>query len=84
MEENKEIKGKYRDIVKATTLFGGVEVIRIIVGVIQSKIIALLLGTAGVGIQGLYINTIQMISQLTALGLRTSAVREIKIGRAHV
>ena len=79
MEENKEIKGKYRDIVKATTLFGGVEVIRIIVGVIQSKIIALLLGTAGVGIQGLYINTIQMISQLTALGLRTSAVREIMV-----
>jgi len=67
----------YKDIFKATTLFGGVQVYQIIVNVIRSKFVAVLLGTAGMGIQGLYVSTLQFIQSITSLGLSGSAVRDV-------
>lgn len=72
-----EGKSSYRQIMKATSLFGGVQVITIIVAIVRSKIIALLLGPAGMGIAGLLTSTTGMISALTSFGLGTSAVRDI-------
>ena len=70
-------KSSYRSIFKATSLFGGVQVYQILIEVIKSKFIAVLLGPLGVGIQGLYTSGIQMIQQLTSLGLSQSAVRNV-------
>ena len=68
---------KYRSIFKATSLFGGVQVYQILIGVIRSKFIAILLGPAGMGIQGLYQSTIDLVKSLTSFGLDQSAVRDI-------
>ncbi len=74
---NKDKNRSYNSIFKATSLFGGVEIIRIIVGALQAKILALLLGPAGIGFESIFKTATNMISQITGLGLRTSAVREI-------
>lgn len=72
----------YRSIFKATSLFGGVQVYNIIIGIIKSKIIAVLLGTAGMGIMGLYQSTIGFIQGLTSMGLGQSAVRDVSEANA--
>ena len=72
-----ERQSSYRQIFKATSLFGGVQIIIISIGVIKIKFIAIWLGTAGVGIMGLLTAPLTLITALTGLGLSTSAVREI-------
>ena len=49
----------YRQILKATSLFGGVQVFSIIISVIRSKAIAVWLGPLGVGIIGLLTNSLK-------------------------
>ena len=67
----------YRNIFKATTLFGGVQVYQILISIIRSKVIAVLLGTAGVGLQGLYQSTLALVQSISSLGLSQSAVRDV-------
>ena len=69
----------YVDILKATTLFGGVQLFNIIVQIIRSKLIAVLLGPSGMGVIGLFSSAIGLISGITGFGLGTSAVKEIAI-----
>ena len=72
-----ENKSSYRSIFKATSLFGGVQVYQILIQIIKSKFVAVLLGTAGVGIMGLYQTGLQLIQQLSSMGLAQSAVRDV-------
>ena len=69
----------YRQIMKATSIFGGVQFFHIIISLMRSKVLAVLLGPAGMGISGLFANTIGMIQSLTNFGLGTSAVKDIAI-----
>ena len=62
---------------KATSIFGGVQVIQIIIGIIRSKFIAVLLGPTGMGISGLLQASIGMIAGITNFGLSTSAIKNI-------
>lgn len=70
-------KNTYKTIVKTTGIYGGIEGIKIFLGVIQSKVLAVLLGPAGIGLDGLFRTAINTLTMITGLGLRTSAVREI-------
>ena len=72
-----EKSSDYRSIVKGTSLFGGVQVYSILISVIKAKIVALLLGPIGVGIQGLFISGTQLVRSLTSFGLVQSAVRDV-------
>ncbi|SMO49964.1 Membrane protein involved in the export of O-antigen and teichoic acid [Saccharicrinis carchari] len=74
---DKEDQSSYRQIFKATSLFGGVQVINILIGIIRVKFIAVLLGTAGVGILGLLNAPLQLIISIAGLGIAFSAVRDI-------
>lgn len=74
---NSTTKSSYKSIFKANSLFGGVQLYQIIILVARSKIIALLLGPSGIGIQSLYTTALELIKQLTSLGLGQSAVRDI-------
>ncbi len=74
MDQN---QSSYRQIMKATSLFGGVQVFNIIIQIIRSKFVAVLLGPTGMGIIGLLISTTGIISNLTNFGLGTSAVKNI-------
>lgn len=77
-----EQQSSYRQIMKATSLFGGVQVFNIIISIIRSKFIAVLLGPAGMGIVGLLNSTTGLIAGITNFGLSTSAIRDISASEA--
>lgn len=72
-----EERASYRQILRATSIFGGVQVFNILISIVRSKIIAVLLGPAGMGIAGLLTSTTGLMSALTNFGLGTSAVKDI-------
>ncbi len=78
----KDNKSSYIGILKATSLFGGVQIISIIIKVIRSKFMALFLGAEGIGISGLLTSSIDLVSALTNFGLHTSAVKDISEANA--
>tara|TARA_B100000809_G_scaffold266928_1_gene333144 strand:- start:7380 stop:8879 length:1500 start_codon:yes stop_codon:yes gene_type:complete len=74
-----EHKHSYRNVLNATSLFGGVQVINIIISLIRSKVIAMLIGPLGMGISSLLLSTMQLINGITNLGLERSAVKDISL-----
>ena len=70
-------RSSYRQIFKATSLFGGVQVFNILIGIIRVKFVAVLLGAAGVGIIGLFNAPLQLIMSITGLGIAFSAIRNV-------
>ncbi len=72
----------YRQILKAATIFGGVQVINILIQILRSKIIAVFLGPEGMGIIGILNSATAVISRLTNFGLGTSAVKYISEANA--
>jgi len=70
-------QSSYRQIFKATSLFGGVQVLQILIGIVRVKFVAVLLGTTGVGIMGLLNAPVELIISITGLGIAFSAVRDI-------
>jgi O-antigen/teichoic acid export membrane protein len=82
MKEEKNIKSYeerkgYKNAFKATALFGGAQSITIIILIVKSKLVAIWLGTFGLGLMGLFSTAINLISAISNLGLQSSAVREI-------
>lgn len=67
----------YNQIIKSTTIFGGSQIFIILIGIIRTKIIAILLGTTGVGIIGIYQSVIDMMRSVYSLGIDTAGVKEI-------
>jgi O-antigen/teichoic acid export membrane protein len=72
-----ERKASYRNVMKATSLFGGVQVFNILVRIVKSKFIALLLGPNGMGIAGLLESTTSTIMNISSFGLGISAVKSV-------
>ncbi len=70
-------ENSYRQIFKATSLFGGVQVFNIGISIIRSKVIAVLLGPTGMGIAGLLTTSTGLVGGLTSFGLSTSAVKDV-------
>ncbi len=79
MEEDKK---SYQNVFKATSLFGGVQVVQIIIAIARGKILAFLLGPEGVGIANLLIRPLQLVTAITSLGLEQSAVKEISAAKS--
>ncbi len=75
--KNTDHKEEYSHVVKYTGIFAGVQVISILVGLIRNKLVALILGPAGMGLITLFQSTIRMVSEITGLGIPTSAVRDV-------
>lgn len=67
----------YTQILKSTSVFGGSQVITILIGIIRNKILAILLGTAGIGLISVYQSALDMIKSISSLGIETTGVREI-------
>ena len=77
-----EDQKSYRQIFKATSIFGGVQVFKIIISIIRSKVVAVLLGPSGMGIINLLVSTTGFITTLTNFGLGTSAVKNVAAATA--
>ncbi|HVW13935.1 MAG TPA: O-antigen translocase [Mucilaginibacter sp.] len=75
-------ESSYRQIFKTTSIFGGVQVFNIIINIIRSKLIAILLGPAGMGIVGLLNSTTTIVGNITNCGLSTSSVKNVAAANA--
>ncbi|MCJ7933002.1 MAG: O-antigen translocase [Chryseobacterium sp.] len=73
----------YRQIFKATSIFGGVQFINILISVIRSKCIAILLGPLGMGIAGLLNSTITLLSSIANFGIGVSSIKDIAVANEH-
>lgn len=71
------ISNNYGRIVKSSSLVGGSEMVRLAIGVIQVKFVAILLGPLGVGLAGTYESLINLVQQVAGLGIASSGVREV-------
>lgn len=73
----------YRQILKATSLFSGVQLLNILFSIIKSKFAAVLIGPAGMGILGLFNSTLNLASVVSKLGLDLSSVKEIAYAKQN-
>lgn len=74
-----ESQQSYRNILKTTSLFGGVQTLNTLFSIIRTKFIALWIGPEGMGIIGLLNTSLSLVGSLTDFGLGTSAVRDLAV-----
>ncbi len=64
-------------VLKALSVFGSLEVINMACAVVRTKLVALWIGAAGVGVISLFNSTMGMLQYVLLLNLRTGAVSDI-------
>lgn len=67
----------YKSIAKGTATFGGVQIFNILINLTRGKLVAILLGTEGMGIAALLTTAANSIQQIFSLGLNLSVVKEV-------
>lgn len=76
MADNEQ-KTSYRQVMKATSIFGGVQAFNILIGLVRTKFASMFLGPAGYGINSLLQSPLGIIGSITGLGIGFSAIRNI-------
>lgn len=72
-EDNKS----YRQMLKSSSIIGGASVINILIGLFKIKVVAVLLGPAGIGFIGILQNLMSMAASASAMGIGTVGTRQI-------
>jgi PST family polysaccharide transporter len=70
-------KASYGEILKSSALVGGSSVLKIAIGIVRTKAMALLLGPAGFGLFGLYGSITDLTQSIAGMGVNSSGVRQI-------
>lgn len=76
-EAEKKEENSFHNILKGTSIFGGVQVFNILISAIRIKFVAVILGPSGMGMAGLFNTASLTIQQFASLGLNLSIVKEI-------
>jgi len=76
----------YRQILRSTSIIGGASVINTMIGLVRSKVLAVLLGPTGVGLVSLYSGLMSTAAALATMGVGTVGTRQIAeaLGRADL
>jgi PST family polysaccharide transporter len=72
-----KIENSYAQIVRASSIIGSAHFIGYLSLLVRTKLVAVLLGPAGVGLIGLYTSISGLIGTCTSLGIPSSGVRQI-------
>jgi PST family polysaccharide transporter len=67
----------YGQIFKSTAFTGGSSVINIALGIVRTKVMAVLLGPSGIGLIGLYLTITGFVSTIAGMGIGKAGVRQI-------
>jgi enterobacterial common antigen flippase len=70
-------KSTYGQILKSSTLVGGSQLLNIAIGIVRTKVMAVLLGPAGTGLFGLYNSIADLAQSIAGMGVNGSGVRQI-------
>lgn len=65
---------EFRNIMKGTTIFGGTQLLSMLISIVRGKFVAMTLGAYGMGINSLLMSALQPIQMLFSLGMPQSAV----------
>ena len=71
----------YKSIVKSMAVFGGAQIVQMVVTIFRSKFIAVFLGSQGMGLNAIFQSSISVITTFSSFGIFQSAVRDIS--QAH-
>jgi enterobacterial common antigen flippase len=67
----------YREILKSSAVVGSASLVNVAVGVVRTKVMAVLLGPAGFGLMGAYLIIVELAKSVAQLGINSSGVRQI-------
>ena len=67
----------YRTILRSSSIMGAASVANVVIGLVRMKIVAVLLGPAGIGFVGLLLSLMQTAAAVAAMGLGSVGVRQI-------
>ncbi len=70
-------KHTYGQILKSSALIGGSSVLKIGIGMVRNKAMAVLLGPSGIGLMGLYGSMVDLAQNIAGMGVNSSGVRQI-------
>jgi len=70
-------KHTYGQILKSSALIGGSSLLNIAIGIVRTKVMAMLLGPSGVGLMGLYGSISDLTISVAGMGINSSGVRQI-------
>jgi O-antigen/teichoic acid export membrane protein len=70
-------KSSHRQILRASSIIGGASVINILIGLLRIKVVAVVLGPAGIGLIGILQNLMATAATIAALGLGNVGTRQI-------
>ena len=76
-ETASEEKGTYGQILKSSALVGGSSVLNIGIGILRTKVLAVLLGPAGFGLLSVYGSVVTLTQTFAGMGINSSGVRQI-------
>lgn len=67
----------YRQILRSSSIIGGASVVNILIGLLRTKVVAVVLGPAGVGFIGLLVTLMATASTVASLGFGNVGTRQI-------
>lgn len=70
-------RSSYLDILKSSVLIGGSTAITLAIGAMRIKLMAVVLGPAGIGLMGVYSSIVDLARTLAEMGINSSGVRQI-------
>ncbi len=72
---NTEADASLDHVLKYTGIFGGVQGLTMLMRIVRNKLASTFLGTAGIGLMGIYISVSEFVSSTTNFGIPFSSVR---------
>lgn len=75
--EKRKPGNSYGQILKSSSIIGGAQGISYVIAMVRIKLVAVLLGPAGVGLVGLYASITGLMGTIAGLGIDSSGVREV-------
>jgi len=77
-----EIEGKSsQGLIKSMMTIGSAQALKILISIAQVKILAVMLGPAGLGLLGIYNSLLETSAKVSGLGLSSSGIRELASAR---
>jgi PST family polysaccharide transporter len=73
----------YRTILRSSSIIGGSSLLNVLISLVRMKVVALLLGPAGVGVVGLFHNVLQVAGTVSGMGVGASGLRQIAAAQAN-
>jgi enterobacterial common antigen flippase len=70
-------EGTHGEILRSSAVVGGSSVVNVILGIVRTKVMALLLGPSGVGLIGVFYSIADLAKTIAGMGINSSGVRQI-------